>query len=638
MRNSWYKKGLIVGIIVLFIFSSVVPVVFASHIKVLDTIEKQSTISRGNTLYVGGSGPNNYSSIQAAINDAEDGFTVFVYDDSSPYNEILVISKSINLIGENKENTVINSHNNDCTIDLNSDNVNISNFELRNGFGIIIKGHSSNSIIFNNNIFGHGSGIYLKSGSSDNIIDSNFISVGGKGIWFRSGSDKPCSKNTICNNIIDNCCSWGGIYFQFDDLGGSGGNIIKNNYLINCSIMIRGDCLSDYINEIDTSNTINQRPLYYYLNETNGFHHGNAGAIILVNCENFEIKNQKNSDFKLHIIVAHCTNTYVHNNTHFDIYCFIEGSYENVMENNSKIRFEIINSNNNRIVSNDIKEIDMWYGGYNTFSNNIIQNSSYNGFEIFDSSYNILEGNLFQNNERGLAIGGFETHSNIVRNNIFKQYWGEAISIDYLAYNTKIYHNNFYLSVDGGYVFDMGINRWYNVKLKEGNYWNDYTGFDDNNDGIGDSPYKFLVLKQDRYPLMTALGIQSNPPEKPNKPFGENNGAVGKKYRYTSSAVDPDDDMVRYCFDWGDGSTTWTGYYDSGETAEASHIWTEQGIFIINVKARDIYGYESERSNLLSITMPRQKEVSTSFLQFFQNHPNLFLILKQLFEKGWLKR
>ena len=51
--------------------------------------------SSGNTLYVGGSGPGNYTSIQEAIDNSEDGDTVFVYDDSSPYYENLVIEKSI---------------------------------------------------------------------------------------------------------------------------------------------------------------------------------------------------------------------------------------------------------------------------------------------------------------------------------------------------------------------------------------------------------------------------------------------------------------------------------------------------------------------------------------------------------------
>jgi len=51
-------------------------------------------------LYVGGSVPNNYTTIQSAIDDAVDGDTVFVYDDSSPYREHLLIETSINLLGE----------------------------------------------------------------------------------------------------------------------------------------------------------------------------------------------------------------------------------------------------------------------------------------------------------------------------------------------------------------------------------------------------------------------------------------------------------------------------------------------------------------------------------------------------------
>ena len=35
--------------------------------------------TNGNILYVGGSGPNNYTSIQSAINDASNGYTIYVY-------------------------------------------------------------------------------------------------------------------------------------------------------------------------------------------------------------------------------------------------------------------------------------------------------------------------------------------------------------------------------------------------------------------------------------------------------------------------------------------------------------------------------------------------------------------------------
>ena len=76
----------------------------------VDTGKKPAMpVSNGNTLYVGGSGEGNYTKIQHAIDDASDGGTVFVYDDSSPYNENLNVDKSINLIGEDRNTTIINT-------------------------------------------------------------------------------------------------------------------------------------------------------------------------------------------------------------------------------------------------------------------------------------------------------------------------------------------------------------------------------------------------------------------------------------------------------------------------------------------------------------------------------------------------
>ena len=64
-------------------------------------------MSNNGILYVGGNGPNNYTSIQDAINDAKDGYTIYVYP--GYYNESIVINKSISLIGieKNGEKPVI---------------------------------------------------------------------------------------------------------------------------------------------------------------------------------------------------------------------------------------------------------------------------------------------------------------------------------------------------------------------------------------------------------------------------------------------------------------------------------------------------------------------------------------------------
>ena len=89
-----------------------------------------------NILYVGGDGSGNYSKIQDAIDNAFDGDTVFVFDDSSPYVENLIVDKSITLFGENKDTTVIDGSNNKegegDVIHINADGVTVQGFTIKN--------------------------------------------------------------------------------------------------------------------------------------------------------------------------------------------------------------------------------------------------------------------------------------------------------------------------------------------------------------------------------------------------------------------------------------------------------------------------------------------------------------------------
>ena len=79
-------------------------------------------------------------------------------------------------------------------------------------------------------------------------------------------------------------------------------------------------------------------------------------------------------------------------------------------------------------------------------------------------------------------------------------------------------------------------------------------------------------------------------------------------------------------FDWDDKKTTWTEfYYNSGETVEASHTWNKWGTYEIRVKAKDPYGYESEWSDPLEVTMPRSKEANNyPFLNILERFPILY--------------
>jgi parallel beta-helix repeat protein len=58
---------------------------------------------------------------------------VFVYDDSSPYYENLIIYKQIYLIGEAKETTIIDGTRSDSVIYIIKDNVSIRGFTVQNG-------------------------------------------------------------------------------------------------------------------------------------------------------------------------------------------------------------------------------------------------------------------------------------------------------------------------------------------------------------------------------------------------------------------------------------------------------------------------------------------------------------------------
>ena len=114
------NKGIIISITILFL-----GVAFSSLTQGIVIEKSNQLISDGNTLYVGGIGPNNYTNIQDAIDDAVDGDTVFVYDDKSPYNENIVVNKSINLYGENQETTIIDSTSWREIVSISADLVNI---------------------------------------------------------------------------------------------------------------------------------------------------------------------------------------------------------------------------------------------------------------------------------------------------------------------------------------------------------------------------------------------------------------------------------------------------------------------------------------------------------------------------------
>ena len=129
-----------------------------------------------------------------------------------------------------------------------------------------------------------------------------------------------------------------------------------------------------------------------------------------------------------------------------------------------------------------------------------------------------------------------------------------------------------------------------------------------------------------------ALNSVNSPPEKPSKPVGPISGKAGEEYTYSTSTTDVEGEQILFWFDWDDGTNTgWIGPFNSGETCEANHIWQEKGNYQIRVRAMDTNDYESDWSDPLPISMPKNNPINTPFLNFLENHPHLFPILRHIF-------
>ena len=161
--------------------------------------------------------PDDYALIQDAIGNASDGDTIFIK--KGVYVENPVVDKSVSLIGEDRDATVI-----DVTAGLKveSNNVTIRGFTIYDGWrGISLSGNHCS--ISGNKITDATNGIVL-FGYENSITGNIFKSIGlSSAIQLNFAN-----RNFVANNYIDSCVE--GIQIWQN----SNNNTVTENTIINC--------------------------------------------------------------------------------------------------------------------------------------------------------------------------------------------------------------------------------------------------------------------------------------------------------------------------------------------------------------------------------------------------------------------
>lgn len=210
------KKELVVVVIVLLLGISVIPNVIGGN------------PSSGKTIYVDDDAdPTWYDethvkTIQEGIDIATMGCSIFVY--AGVYYEHILVNKTVNLIGEHKDNTLLYFDADVDVVKITSDAVIISNFTIKNTkskrAGVLCC--SDDCVISKNVIQGHGYGVLVDvtddNGAHDidnTTIVENYISNNNNGIGTNAHTvfgwhckNTEVMRNTFANNSFGIFLFW----------------------------------------------------------------------------------------------------------------------------------------------------------------------------------------------------------------------------------------------------------------------------------------------------------------------------------------------------------------------------------------------------------------------------------------------
>jgi hypothetical protein len=101
---------------------------------------------------------------------------------------------------------------------------------------------------------------------------------------------------------------------------------------------------------------------------------------------------------------------------------------------------------------------------------------------------------------------------------------------------------------------------------------------------------------------------------------GEKGVIVGKEFDYYFSAIDFDEDDVRFHIDWGDGNSELTDFVHSGKVATVDHTFLKKGTIIISAYAEDIHGAVGDEGRYIVEWKNKNKAINIPVQNLIQQH------------------
>lgn len=355
-------------------------------------------------------------------------------------------------------NTYTLTNNIDVTITIETNNIVIE------GNGFVQKGSGAGSgltldstqnvTVRSMAITSYQQGIQLR-GAFDTKIESNIITNCTYGILANESPSTTIAHNTLKNN------EWDGIFITASPGVTLTNNTVTNNgkwgiYLgYSPNSKLRQNKMTDnkynfgvsvdFNHDIDTSNTVNSKPIYYLVSEQNKQVPSNAGYVALINSYNINVQNTQLNNNGQGVLLVNSEN--------------------NIIENAN-------------ITDNGYYGIQIIGSRYNTIRNNTIANNYGGGLALTTSSGNTIFNNTIKKNENGIYFSASD--------------------------NNLIYENNF-INNTRQVLNQDSTNLWSLENPQTGNYWSDYTGLDTDGDGTGDTPYIIDMTNRDNFPLKSAV-------------------------------------------------------------------------------------------------------------------------------------